>query len=103
MHVSNGPDVDGSLTDVIAFSSDGTNWDFIEKASISTVTGWFQADGTYQDTGYKYDNKTILRIERKDDHAPLTFELQDVENQATWTGGAEANLQVAKVDIAGWL
>ena len=103
LSVDRASNINAAITNGIAFSSDGTNWDFISKDQVSTVTGWFQAAADMVEPNYPRTNKTILRIERSDDHAPLTFELQDVVNQATWTAGTEAALQIAKEDIASWI
>ena len=102
MQVLDGPSVQPGLTDSIAFSVDGINWDFVNKSQISTVTGFFAAAGSFVEPNYPHTNKTILRIERSDDHAPITFELQDVTNQATWSTGLITGLEQAKEDIAGF-
>lgn len=103
IHINNGPNISASLTDVIGMSGDGTNWDFIDKSSISSITGVFVTAANLQDPAYPFTNKTMIRIERKDDHAPIKFELQQVANQATWIAGTAAALETAKEDISGWL
>lgn len=103
VYLDDGPNIDANLTDVIGISGDGTNWDFIKKDSISSITGVFTAAADFQDPYYPFTNKTIIRIERKDDHAPIKVELQQVANQAGWTGGDAAALETAKEDISDWI
>lgn len=103
LYIDDGINVDSNATELIAFSTDGTNWDFVAKKSISNVTGIYTAAANLVDPGYKYTNKTIIKLDRSDDHAPIIFELQDVANQSTWTAGTAAALQIAKVDLADFI
>lgn len=103
VHLDEGVNINPNLTDVIGISGDGTNWDFIKKNSISSITGTFTAAADFVDPYYPFTNKTIIRIERKDDHAPIKVELQQVANQATWIAGTAAALEVAKEDISDWI
>ena len=45
----------------------------------------------------------MITLDRGEDSPIITFDPNDVANQATWLGNTPALLQVAVNDITGWL
>jgi hypothetical protein len=57
---------------------------------------------TQEEWGYPYLTMTILHVLFADGNK-FSCELQDVSNQAGWSGGTQADLQQAVADINAWL
>lgn len=97
MQVDNGVNIDPNWTDVISISHDGTNWDNISKEGLSVGQSFV---GKPMFT-YKYDQVARIILKRGDQHI-LSFDIQQVTNQAGWTGDP-SGLQQAVSDITSWL
>jgi hypothetical protein len=62
-----------------------------------------QSDGSYTNT-YPYEDKVQVTITFTDENgsSPIKFDLQDVNNQPSWTAD-KAGLDQAVADINGWV
>lgn len=77
----------------------------IPKTQIVNVHGVFTqkpVTATDNEWTYPYNTMTVLQVERSDG-AKESIELQDVSNQATWSGGTKNDLNQAIADINAWL
>jgi len=95
-YIDSSVNIDPAITGKIAFSSDGTNWDFVSKENL-TVGGIHSGS---PGMNYPYPTKTLIVLKWID--KTITFEAQAVKNQPTWTAGTKASLQIAKQDISNF-
>lgn len=56
-----------------------------------------------QEWDYPYPTMTIINIYIRGMKSPVSLELQDISNQATWSTGLLTGIQQALVDIAAWI
>lgn len=102
-------------TDTIVFGDNAglTTNSVIRKSNIVRVGGLFQANsvngmGNSQLYGYgggatnPRSTKTIVQIEVQHGQA-ISFDCDNVSNQATWHGGTQAALNTCIADINSWL
>lgn len=108
MTIDNGANIVAGWTKFIAISSDGSDWTPIEKSSIKKISPIFipNVRASVVNRGYKHQDSAKIHVEYKDG-AVFTFDVQDVQNQASWvTPGAatvQAGLNKAISDITTWL
>lgn len=98
VYIENGVDIDPSWTQSIVFSNDNVDWHSINKNDLA-VKPVFQN----HPNNYEFDVVTKVRLEYSDGKVAAEFELQNIQNQATWSLGTKAALRQAVSDIQGWL
>ncbi len=103
IHIEEGVDVNPNWTEVIAISNDGKTWSTFRKDAITNVA---QVSSDNANKGVfgspQRDQNRRIHINLRGG-VDITFDVQDVANQATWSDGSLAALQVAIDDINSWL
>ena len=102
-HISNGVDVDPNWTELIAVSNDGVTWSTFRKDAIINIAQVSSSNankGTFGSPQRDQNRRIHINLRGGLD---ITFDVQDVANQATWSNGTLAALQVAVSDINSWL
>ena len=108
LFVANGVDVDPSLTEVISFSKDGSNWNHLNKNNLSIVTAFINHNPPSPVTGTTRGQKTLVYI-RDQNRTLMRFDAQDVAvgtglgEHTTWQAGTEAALEIVNTEMTGWL
>lgn len=107
VYISDGVSVNASWVNSIAISSDGTNWSTINKDTVNVVSRWVNLPNTSGVNRIPFVNKgthaEISLTSGSDDTPIITFDPNDVANQAAWNGNTQAALSTAVSDITGWL
>ncbi len=97
--------------DCITFAKDSgftQNVQHIHKNEIAGVTSFFQDNSSAKREPmkvnyYNLDTITKIVLVMSRDRESYSFECQAVANQATWSGGTEADLLVAVNEIATFI
>jgi hypothetical protein len=104
IYIDNGINIDPSWSGHIAISADGNRWDTISKEGID-VKAVFVDSNTASPVSIK-SPKCIVKLVRGDsENEVVRFDLEDVANQAGWTGGASVvdDYLAALADLTNWL
>jgi len=105
MHIDNGVNVNPAWVNSIAVSADGANWSTINKSGLD-VKSRFVKQNSATNGGHPFVNKGShgqITLANGEDTPKLSFDPNDVVNQATWQGNTEAAVQVAVSDLTDWL
>lgn len=107
MYVDDGANVNPAWTKSIATSGNGADWETHQKIGIKKFTPTFipNYNKSVINTNYKYVDKAEVTVEFTDDTS-FSFDVQGVQNQATWNTGAASvkdGLNQAISDLTGWL
>ena len=107
LYIAQGSAVNAAWTEFIAISSDGTNWDLINRVGL-TVTKHGISLNTSSSNSYPEANKEsgfVIVIKRSDEQGNiLKFNPEKVLNQAGWTASTPSvNALAAVADIATWI
>jgi hypothetical protein len=104
MYIDNGSNIDAGWTRHLAVSVDGNKWELISKEGLDV-----RPVHIIQNTSSALVNKRekcIIRLVRGEmDNTILEFDVENVQNQAGWTGGAtlKDDCEQAVIDIGTWL
>jgi hypothetical protein len=102
IYIDDGVNVDASWINSIAVSADGVNWDTINKAGLNVINRWVNLPSD-SPILRKSSHGLISLTVGSDDTQLITFDPNDVVNQAGWQGNTPAELQQAVLDITGWI
>lgn len=111
LYIENGEQIDALWTGHIVISSDGVNWDGINKTQLSVGKHKLNIN-TSAPNSYPERNKEdgwVISIKRDEEDGPvIKFNPNRVLNQSSWsTSGTAANetegAQNAVADILSWL
>lgn len=103
-HIDNGGNIDAGWVAHIAISHDGTNWTTLPKAGLS-VRPVIKKANTASPLAKKENTCRIELWYHNDDTPAAYFDVDNVANQAGWTGGATIvdRCVAAVTDITTWL
>jgi hypothetical protein len=99
MYIENGATVDATWTKAIAWSSDNTNWNTLNKNGLSVHHNIVNKN--IASPLVKRSTSFLITIKKGEDEL-LQFDIQDVVGKGTWAATA-AGLQVAVDDISNWI
>jgi hypothetical protein len=104
MHIDNGVNVNAGWTKHIAVSVDGQRWEPIAKAGLDVRPVYKNANSS-SPVANKSIQCIIKLVRGEMDNVILQFDVEKVENQAGWTGGATVvdDCKQAVIDITTWL
>ena len=102
IYIDDGVNVNLSWINSIAISADGVNWSTINKHGINVNSRWIDLPASSPILRKSSHGLISLSI-GNDDTQLITFDPNDVVNQAAWNGNTLAAMQLAVADITGWL
>lgn len=101
MHIDLGTNVDAGWVNQIAVSHNGTDWSTIHKDNIASIGRVRIANVQSVDRGAPHQDLEKVHI-TKTDNTKFSFDIKDVQNQATWSVGGNAALNTAIDDLSTW-
>lgn len=102
IYIEDGVSVNASWVNSIAISADGFNWSTINKHGLNVNSRWINLPAK-SPILRKQSHGLISLSVGSDDTQLIIFDPNDVVNQATWNGNTLADMQLAVLDITGWL
>ena len=104
MEINNGTDVNPLWENSIVYSANGADWEHIDKNAVTKISkSYHTVSGKAKDWNKRRDSRCKVVIEGSNNTILLSFDAQDISNQATWNDGTQSELATAVEDIMSWL
>lgn len=103
MYIDDGINIDPAFENHIGFSIDGLDWNFIHKDGLSVVRTLRNQGTTNPPSVIGQQKMTLISLVDITGSTRLSFDCNNVVNQAGWQGQTNAALNQAVSDITGWL